>query len=146
MLCSLQTVVVTQNQVASHLPEHFPEPQQFLPERWLHKAPPAHPFVVLPFSHGPRSCIGRRMAEQNLQTVILQVRSCTNVNMATCTVHNVLSRASVVHHNKNISWLQSYTLGDVRIFWWSNVFNRWQATCGSYYLSGKSSYLLTAVV
>lgn len=67
------TVVVTQNQVSSRLPEHFPEPQQFLPERWLHKSPPAHPFLVLPFGHGPRSCIGRRMAEQNLQTVILQL-------------------------------------------------------------------------
>ncbi|KAK8383651.1 hypothetical protein O3P69_015840 [Scylla paramamosain] len=70
-----ETVVVTQNQVISRLPEHFPDPQRFLPERWLHKAPPAHPFVVLPFGHGPRSCIGRRMAEQNLQTIILQLIS-----------------------------------------------------------------------
>ncbi|KAG0718437.1 Cytochrome P450 302a1, mitochondrial [Chionoecetes opilio] len=69
------TVVVTQNQVSSRLPQYFPEPQHFLPERWLHKAPPAHPFLVLPFGHGPRSCIGRRMAEQNLQTVILQLIS-----------------------------------------------------------------------
>lgn len=67
------TILVTQNQVSSRLPEYFHDPLHFLPERWLHKAPPAHPFLVLPFGHGPRSCIGRRMVEQNLQAVILQL-------------------------------------------------------------------------
>ncbi|XP_045592515.1 cytochrome P450 302a1, mitochondrial [Procambarus clarkii] len=66
------TVIVTQNQVSCRLPEYFPEPDKFLPERWLEKEN-VNPFLVLPFGHGPRACIGRRMAEQNLYTVVLQL-------------------------------------------------------------------------
>ncbi|KAK4299922.1 hypothetical protein Pmani_027844 [Petrolisthes manimaculis] len=72
------TVVVTQNQVSCRLPQYFPEPDTFLPERWLirrsttHTDAP-HPYLVLPFGHGPRACIGRRMAEQNLHVIILQL-------------------------------------------------------------------------
>nr|XP_053629407.1 cytochrome P450 302a1, mitochondrial-like isoform X1 [Cherax quadricarinatus] len=66
------TVVVTQNQVSCRLPEYFPEPDKFVPERWMKKEN-INPFLVLPFGHGPRSCIGRRMAEQNMYTVALQL-------------------------------------------------------------------------
>ncbi|KAG7167935.1 Cytochrome P450 302a1-like [Homarus americanus] len=65
-------VVVTQNQVSCRLPEYFPDPDKFLPERWLKKEN-INPFLVLPFGHGPRACIGRRTAEQNLYTAVLQL-------------------------------------------------------------------------
>lgn len=64
------TVVVTQNQVSCRLPEYFHDPDVFLPERWFTKDT-INPFLVLPFGHGPRACIGRRMAEQNLYTALL---------------------------------------------------------------------------
>ncbi|XP_012282602.1 cytochrome P450 302a1, mitochondrial [Orussus abietinus] len=70
------TVIVTQNQVACRLPEYFPDPDSFLPERWLReetKSRVAHPYLVLPFGHGPRSCIARRLAEQNMQVLLLRV-------------------------------------------------------------------------
>ncbi len=44
-------------------PKHFPEPEQFLPERWegdLHKRLPK--FAYLPFGGGPRVCIGQQFA------------------------------------------------------------------------------------
>lgn len=79
-----QTVVVTQNQVICRLPEYFDEPNSFIPERWLRnnndgtdktiKEKSINPYVVLPFGHGPRSCIARRFAEQNLQVLLLRVR------------------------------------------------------------------------
>lgn len=71
----LQTVVVTQNQVSCRLPEYFSNPNDFLPERWLREAggKQLHPFLVLPFGHGPRSCIARRLAEQNLQLFLMNV-------------------------------------------------------------------------
>jgi len=83
-----QTVVVTQNQVICRLPEYFDEPNSFVPERWLRdndirenmgqttKQKSVHPYLVLPFGHGPRSCIARRFAEQNMQVVLLRVCVC----------------------------------------------------------------------
>lgn len=78
-----QTVVVTQNQVICRLPEYFDEPNSFIPERWLRdsnnimdqttREKSVNPYMVLPFGHGPRSCIARRFAEQNLQVLLLRV-------------------------------------------------------------------------
>ncbi|XP_027209672.1 cytochrome P450 302a1, mitochondrial [Penaeus vannamei] len=68
------TVIVTQNQVSCRLPEYFPDPDAFIPERWFAKGE-INPFLVLPFGHGPRACIARRMAEQNMYTVIIQLIS-----------------------------------------------------------------------
>jgi len=55
--------------------KHFDNPEQFIPERWLRGCPEhhtAHPFVPIPFSHGPRMCIGRRFAE--LECFILAIK------------------------------------------------------------------------
>ncbi|XP_015116287.1 cytochrome P450 302a1, mitochondrial [Diachasma alloeum] len=70
------TNVVTQNQVACRLPEYFPDPDSFKPERWFRENPESknvHPYLVLPFGHGPRACIARRLAEQNLQMFLLRI-------------------------------------------------------------------------
>ncbi|KAK7603222.1 hypothetical protein V9T40_003221 [Parthenolecanium corni] len=69
------TVVITQNQVSCLLPEYFTKPNEFIPERWLRAAgrEQIHPYLVLPFGHGPRSCIARRLAEQNLQLFLMNV-------------------------------------------------------------------------
>ena len=76
------TVVVTQNQIICRLPEHFSDPDSFKPERWLREniennkvssGKSVHPYVLLPFGHGPRSCIARRFAEQNMQVLLLRM-------------------------------------------------------------------------
>ncbi|XP_012530944.1 cytochrome P450 302a1, mitochondrial isoform X2 [Monomorium pharaonis] len=82
------TVVVTQNQVICRLPEYFDEPNLFKPERWLRdsndnrRKNSLNPYTVLPFGHGPRSCIARRFAEQNMQVVLL--RLCRNLQFTWC--------------------------------------------------------------
>ncbi|XP_044726569.1 cytochrome P450 302a1, mitochondrial-like [Chrysoperla carnea] len=70
------TVVVTQNQITCRLEEYFQNPNEFLPERWLRNMKDyksVHPYLLLPFGHGPRSCIARRLAEQNMLIVILKI-------------------------------------------------------------------------
>jgi cytochrome P450 family 49 subfamily A len=67
--------------VVSNIDENFPAPGMFLPERWLKSdqcpvsaGKKIHPFVSLPFGHGRRTCIGRRFAEAELQTLLAKVR------------------------------------------------------------------------
>ncbi|EFA04695.1 cytochrome P450 302a1, mitochondrial [Tribolium castaneum] len=70
------TVVVTLNQVLSRMEKYFPEPDSFKPERWMKNDPSyvqTHPYLVIPFGHGQRSCIARRFAEQNMVILILKL-------------------------------------------------------------------------
>ncbi|XP_065371241.1 cytochrome P450 CYP12A2-like isoform X2 [Calliphora vicina] len=68
--------------------KYFPRAKEFLPERWLrseqdkgienssecpHALKPSSPFVYLPFGFGPRSCIGRRIVEMELELGIARV-------------------------------------------------------------------------
>ncbi|XP_043279339.1 cytochrome P450 CYP12A2-like [Venturia canescens] len=58
---------------------HFPNPEAFLPERWLRdskgvaSAKDTHPFVYMPFGFGARTCIGRRFAQLEIETLALKV-------------------------------------------------------------------------
>lgn len=73
----IQTIAVTQNFITCRLEKYFNNPEKFIPERWLKtngsSAKPINPYLVLPFSHGMRSCIARRFAEQNILVLLLRV-------------------------------------------------------------------------
>ena len=48
----------------------------FRPERWLRNSPDKakiHPFLMMPFGHGPRMCVGRRFAEQEVMIFIAKI-------------------------------------------------------------------------
>lgn len=55
-----QTTVELAPYVHYKSPEYFVEPDRFLPERWLRdgSALNIHPYVLIPFGHGPRMCAG----------------------------------------------------------------------------------------
>lgn len=60
--------------------EHFQQAEQFLPERWLKNPTEScpvfkkvHPFAFLPFGFGPRSCVGKRIAELEMNVFITRL-------------------------------------------------------------------------
>lgn len=59
--------------------KQYPEPNKFLPERWLREktscphTKTAHPFAFLPFGFGARSCIGRRLAELEMESLLANI-------------------------------------------------------------------------
>ena len=66
--------------VNQHAERHYPRAREFAPERWLRGCPAhhtAHPFTHIPFSHGPRMCIGRRFAELEVRGITLCARLLT---------------------------------------------------------------------
>ncbi|KAK7478619.1 hypothetical protein BaRGS_00030151 [Batillaria attramentaria] len=62
--------------IAGKNPLYVTEPDRFMPERWLRSnrsnATNVHPFVVMPFGFGPRSCVGRRFAEQEFSVALIR--------------------------------------------------------------------------
>jgi len=49
------------NNLLLRMPEYFKDPEQFIPERWARDGPmdSVHPYLLLPFSFGARSCVGQ---------------------------------------------------------------------------------------
>jgi cytochrome P450 len=54
--------------ITHRIPELFPEPYRFRPERWLSIHPSAYEFM--PFSAGPRYCIGTSLALMQLKIAL----------------------------------------------------------------------------
>ena len=55
-------------------PRYWKNPDEFLPERWLDdETPYSHPYAYLPFSAGPRNCIGYRFATMEAKLILAPI-------------------------------------------------------------------------
>ncbi|KAH8310566.1 hypothetical protein KR044_001967, partial [Drosophila immigrans] len=81
-----ETAVIMFSQGLQMDDDYYPRSKEFLPERWLRKAKDqntdekcpnalkaSNPFIYLPFGFGPRMCIGKRVAEMELELAIARL-------------------------------------------------------------------------
>ncbi|CAH1231801.1 CYP27A1 [Branchiostoma lanceolatum] len=69
-----KTQVIMANNVIGTLPEYYPEPDTYKPERWLrNESTNIQAFALLPFGYGARMCIGRRFAEQEVFLGLIRI-------------------------------------------------------------------------
>jgi cytochrome P450 len=72
------TTVLFSQAITHHLPELYPEPEHFRPERWRTIAP--SPYAYFPFAAGPRMCPGAGLAlvvlKVTLATLLQRNRFC----------------------------------------------------------------------
>ncbi|CAG2176701.1 unnamed protein product, partial [Oppiella nova] len=54
-------------------PEHFPQPDEFKPERFLADKITHHSYAYLPFGAGPRNCIGMRLAQTEIKLALINL-------------------------------------------------------------------------
>jgi len=52
-------------------PTLFPNPEEFLPERWDN--PPKHPCAYIPFHSGARTCLGKEMAFEEARIMVVNL-------------------------------------------------------------------------
>ncbi len=57
--------------VTHHLPEVYPQPEKFLPDRWRTAKPT--PYMYLPFGAGPRTCIGASFSMMSLRITLAMI-------------------------------------------------------------------------
>lgn len=70
VLLAKHSKVLILTRTAGMCSTHFPEPEKFLPERWLGDAAPDLIKKIMPFGGGPRLCPGRFLALTEIKMIV----------------------------------------------------------------------------
>jgi cytochrome P450 len=54
-------------------PLYYKNPFEFNPERWIDTKAAPHPFAFVPFSSGPRNCIGQHFAVMEAKLIMTKL-------------------------------------------------------------------------
>lgn len=70
-------------------PHVFPQPEAFIPERWL-QATPEMKAMSRPFSTGSRNCVGKHLAQVNLVLTLSRVFQLFNLTVDPITTEEMM--------------------------------------------------------
>jgi len=84
-------------------PQHFPEPEKFIPERFLSQT--TNPFLWLPFGTGPRNCIGERFAMMQMKVAIVSLLATFNLEITdeTSKTIELEKESTLLHTDRGVS-------------------------------------------
>jgi cytochrome P450 len=64
------STIIISTMAMHRLPEFFPQPEAFRPERWAAGEPQPPKYAYLPFGAGPRVCLGNMFAMMEAQVIL----------------------------------------------------------------------------
>jgi enediyne biosynthesis protein E7 len=75
------TAIVISPYAVHRRADEYPEPERFDPARFAAERADRHPFAYLPFSAGPRQCIGRHFALLEMQLALAQLLNRVDIRL-----------------------------------------------------------------
>ncbi len=86
--------------VAHHDPVRYPEPNRFLPDRWINMTP--SPYEYMPFGTGARACIGMLFAERAIRLMLPMILQRFRFSIPAGTRIDRLTRGNILHPRRGL--------------------------------------------